>query len=410
MEYAQPYTVAPTLIIFLPPFISLFCVFLSKNYSINNNKMKNTFIAFCICLFGLQNGQILAQKANLTLYIGTYTRKTSEGIYIYQFNTKTGDFTPLSIAKGIDNPSFLAFSPDHRFLYSCGGKKGDSVHAFAIDKQTHYLTLLNGQSLGGGAGICHVAVDKTGRWLMTGNYGSGSISILPIQTDGHLSATTQHIQHDGHSINKKRQENAHVHSINIAPNNTDVFVPDLGMDKIVAYRLNAQTGQFTEGVPAFIKTAAGAGPRHFTFHPNGKFAYVIQELDATVTAFNYKNGTLEPFQTIKTLPDDYTGLKWSSDIHISPDGKFLYGSNRAHESLAIYKIDKKTGQLTLVGLQSVNGKTPRNFAIDPTGRFVLVANQDSDNITIFKRHKKTGLLTATGKEIKLSQPVCLKFL
>ena len=372
--------------------------------------MKNIKKTAFIGLLCLINVLVFAQSSTFYLYVGTYTRKTSEGIYVYKFNSKTGDFTPLSIAKGIDNPSFLAISPDHRFLYSGGSKKGDSVHAFSIDQQTHFLTLLNTQSLGNVQGATHLELDKTGKWLFVANYFSGSICVLPIENKGTLGELAQTIQLEGKSINEKRQDKSHLHAVNISPDNKYVFAPDLGTDKIMTYRFDVKTGLLTEGVPPFTPTAAGAGPRHFTFHPNGKFAYSIQELDATIMGFNYKNGVLEPFQTIKTLPDDYTGLKWSADIHISPDGKFLYGSNRAHESLAIYKIDKKTGQVTLVGHQSVNGKTPRNFAIDPTGRFVLVANQDSDNITIFKRNKKTGKLTATGKEIKVSQPVCLKLI
>jgi 6-phosphogluconolactonase len=380
------------------------------NHIVNYNiKMKNThklLIIFCLCFISVCS---IAQKNNATLYIGTYTRKTSEGIYIYQFNTKTGDFVPLSITKGIDNPSFLAISADRRFLYSGGSKKGDSVHAFAIDKQTHFLTLLNTQSLVGGQGATHLELDKTGKWLFVSNYFNGSFNLLPVEDDGRIGSSKQWTKLEGSSIVKPQQDVSHLHSIMVAPNNTDVFAADLGTDKIMAYRLNVQTGQLTEGVPPFTPIKTGGGPRHLDIHPNGKFIYSIQEIDATITGFGYKNGVLTPFQTISTLPTDYTGRKWSADIHISPDGKFLYGSNRAHESLAIFKIDKKTGKLTFVGHQSVNGKTPRNFVIDPTGRFLLVANQDSDNITVFKRDKKTGLLTATGKEIKISQPVCLKF-
>ena len=192
---------------------------------------------------------------------------------------------------------------------------------------------------------------------------------------------------------------------------TDTLLFHRSLDKVMAYSLNVQTGQLIPSNPAFVATRPGSGPRHFTFHPTGKFAYVINEIDATITSFNYKNGALETIQTVNNLPEDYKGRKWAADIHISPDGKFLYASNRAeHESLSIFKIGKKTGKLTLVGHQPVNGKTPRNFAIDPTGNFVLVANQDSDNITIFKRDKKTGKLMATGKEIKVSMPVCLKFI
>jgi len=357
----------------------------------------------------LNLSSILTFGQSYYLYIGTYTSKTSEGIYVYEFNSKTGDVKPVSIAKGNRNPSFLAVSPDEKFLYALAGNNGDSVKAFNIES-SHQLTLLNAQSLAGSFGACHLEVDKTGRWLIVGNYGSGSVTVMPIQSNGMLEKASQTIQHEGKSIDPERQQKPYVHSINIAPNNRDVFVPDLGTDKIMTYTLNVETGQLTNGAIPYTAVTPGSGPRHFAFHPNGKFAYVIQEMSATITSLQYKGGTLKAFQTVNTLPADYTGRKWEADIHISPDGKFLYGSNRAHESLGIFSIDKKTGYLTLVGHQPVNGKTPRNFAIDPTGKFILVANQDSDNITIFKRDSETGKLTYTGKEIKVSQPVCLKFI
>jgi 6-phosphogluconolactonase len=350
-----------------------------------------------------------AQNSTYYLYIGTYTRKTSEGIYVYQLNSTTGDLTPVSISKDLTNPSFLSISSDLRFLYSLGGTKGDSVNAFRIEK-SHQLTLLNSQSLGGSSGACYLEVDKTGRWLIVGNYGSGSITVLPIQPNGMLAPVSQTIQHEGKSVDPERQQKPYVHSINIAPNNIDVFVPDLGTDKIMTYKLDHATGLLTLAPVPFATVAPGSGPRHFTFHPNGKFVYVINEMGATITGFNYKAGVLESFQTVKNLPDDYTGRKWAADIHISPDGKFLYGSNRAHESLVIFSIDQITGMLTLVGYQPVHGRTPRNFVIDPTGNFLLVANQDSDNITVFKRNLQTGTLTFTGKEITISQPVCLKLI
>ena len=267
---------------------------------------------------------------------------------------------------------------------------------------------LNSQ-LSEGIGAVYLQVDKTNKWLIVGNYRSGNLSILPINSDGFLEKATQTIQHEGKSIDPERQDKAYVHSINIAPNNRDVFVPDLGMDKIMIYNFDEKTGKLSAGNPPFASVAAGSGPRHFTIHPNGKFAYLIQEMGSLITGFDYKNGKLKAFQTIKTLPDEYSGQKWSADIHISPDGKFLYGSNRAAETLTIFSINQQNGQLTLVGYQTVNGKTPRNFAIDPTGNFVLVANQDSDNITIFKRNKTSGKLTPTGKEIQVSMPVCLMF-
>ena len=366
---------------------------------------KITLLAF-LCLL---NELTLAQTTDWFLYVGTYTRKSSAGIYGYRFSTRTGDFTPVTRTKGVSNPSFLAIAPNQRFLYALGGATGDSVRAFSIDKQSHELTLLNEQSVMG-QGATHVAIDKTGKWVIVGNYRSGNLSVLPTEGDGSLGKAVQRIQHEGKSIDPERQDHPYVHSINIAPNNKDVFVPDLGTDKIMTYTLNAETGQLTPASPSFTEVTPGSGPRHFTFHPNGKFAYVIQEMGAMVTGFAYKNGQLTPVETVRTLPEGYTGRKWAADIHISPDGRFLYGSNRAHESLAIFRIDQKTGKLTLVGHQPVNGKTPRNFAIDPTGNFVLVANQDSDNITIFKRDKKTGLLTPTGREITVSMPVCLKFM
>ncbi len=363
------------------------------------------FVAALLCLLPVIS---LAQPADYYLYVGTYTTKTSEGIYVYRFNTQTGDFTPVSVAR-VSNPLFLAVSPDHRFLYSLSGNNRDSVRAFAIDKQSHRLTALNAQA-SGAKGVVHLQVDKTGNWVIVGHYTDGSLSVLPINPDGSLGMFRQLIQHEGKSIDPERQTKPYVHSINIAPNNRDVFVADLGIDKIMTYRLDAKTGQLTPGNPPFTAVTPGSGPRHLTFHPNGKFVYSIQEIGATITGFSYGNGALNPIQTVNTLPDEYTGRKWAADIQISPDGRFLYGSNRAHESLVIFSIDQQIGQLTFVGYQPVNGKTPRNFIIDPTGNFLLVSNQESDNITIFKRNKQTGKLTATGKEISVSIPMGLLFI
>lgn len=353
---------------------------------------------------------LLSVGQNYYVYIGTYTQKTSEGIYIYQFNAGSGEFRPIGIAKGNSNPSFLALSPNNDYLYALAGKKGDSVRAYRIDKPKHYLTLLNAQSLAGSSGACHLAVDKTGRWLIVGNYGSGSLTEIQLQPDGKLGNVTQTITHEGKSVDPERQTKPYVHSINIAPNNKDVFVPDLGTDKIMTYSLNAETGKLIPGNPAFTMVPPGSGPRHFEFHPNGKFAYVIDEMTATVTGFKYKEGSLELIETVNSLPVGYTGRKWAADIHISPDGKFLYSTNRGDDSLGIFSIDEKTGKLTFIENQHVYGKTPRNFAIDPKGNFLLVANQETDNITIFKRDKKTGKLTLVEKEIWISMPVCLKFL
>ena len=363
-----------------------------------------TLITFFVVVCTLCHAQIYY------LYIGTYTQKTSQGIYVYEFNTKSGDFKPVSITKGNTNPSFLAISTNERFLYSLAGKKGDSVKAYSIEKPSHYLRLLNAQSLGESSGACYLTVDQTGKWLIVANYGSGSVTELQLQPNGMLGNVSQTIKHEGKGIDPERQQKPYVHSINIAPNNKDVFVPDLGTDKIMTYSLDVETGKLAPGNIPYTSVAPGSGPRHFTFHPNGKFAYVINEMTASITGFRYKAGSLETIETVKNLPDSYTGRKWAADIHISPDGKFLYGSNRAHDSLVIFSIDQQSGKLTLVGIESTHGKTPRNFTIDPKGNFLLVANQDSDNITIFKRDKKTGKLTMMENEITISMPVCLKFI
>ncbi|MDZ7900329.1 MAG: lactonase family protein [Arcicella sp.] len=342
------------------------------------------------------------------LLVGTYTSGKSEGIYTFKFNVKTGEFTPKSIAKNIKNPSFLAISPDSKYVYSAGETdKEGSVHSFEFDKKTGILTPLTTQSAHGNY-PCYVAIDKTGKWVICGNYGAGNLSVFPVETDGSLGKATQTIQHEGKSINPGNQESPHVHSINIASNNVDVFVADLGMDKIVTYSLDAKTGKLSSGNPPFTKIKNGSGPRHFEFHPNGKFAYCIQEISGEVVAFEYKKGALNTIQTISTKPADLKGDLNCADLHISPDGKFLYGSNRVHDSLVIYAVDAKTGKLTYVAHQSVLGKKPRNFVIAPSGNFVLVANQDSDNVVIFKRDIMKGTLTPTGKEIAVPNPVCLK--
>ncbi|WP_044171897.1 lactonase family protein [Flectobacillus major] len=367
-------------------------------------------ISILLSLFLVWSSAILAQAPQeFYVLVGTYTSKASKGIYVYKFNTATGELQFSSVVSGVKNPSFITLSPNQKFAYSVGETDGDgTVNAFSFDKQSGSLSFLNSESAGG-AGPCHITTDRTGKWVIAGNYGGGSLSILPILGNGTVGKATQTIQHTGHSVNASRQEKPHVHSINVAPNNQDVFVPDLGVDKIYTYSLDTQKGLLNEGKPAYTSSIAGSGPRHFTFHPNGKWAYVIEELSATVTAYRYQKGGLKATQTISTLPADYTGKKWCADIHISPDGKFLYASNRSHESITVYAINTKTGQLTWVDNTNVAGKTPRNFAIDPTGNYILVANQDSDNITIFKRDKATGKFTYTGTSVEVSMPVCLQW-
>ncbi|MFB0908657.1 MAG: lactonase family protein [Spirosomataceae bacterium] len=345
-----------------------------------------------------------SQTDNAYLLVGTYTKEGSEGIYTFTFDKGTGECVPIDTVASGPDPSFLEVAPNKKFVYAVNETNGGSVESFAFSEGK--LTSLNMAS-SGGPHPCHVEIDKTGKWCIAGNYTGGSLAILPINDDGTLSEPTQVIQHTGSGPNKDRQNEPHVHSANISPNNKDVFVPDLGIDKVMAYRLNSETGELTAGNHQTV--SAGSGPRHFTFHPNGKYAYVIQELTNTITAFDYTDGKLTEIEEVTTLPENFDGKSACADIHISPDGKFLYGSNRFSDTIVSYKIDEATGKLTTLNQTSVEGKTPRNFTISPTGKWVLVANQDSDNIVIFSRNTETGAITSTGKEIKVSMPVCLKW-
>lgn len=375
-------------------------------------KMKNTLLLplILVTAFSCTNTSDYTaemeelQTDNAYLIVGTYTKKDSEGIYTFTFDENTGEFVPVDTISSGPDPSFLAVSPDKRFVYANNETNGGSVEAFSFVNGK--LTSLNTAS-SGGAHPCHVSVDATGKWCLVGNYTGGSLAILPINADGTLSEPTQVIQHTGNGPNKDRQGEPHVHSVNLSPNNKDVFVPDLGIDKVMAYRLDDETGELTAGTHQGV--LAGSGPRHFTFHPNGKYAYVIQELTNTITAFDYTDGKLSQIEEVTTLPKGFDGKSACADIHISTDGKFLYGSNRFSDTIVSYKIDEETGKLSLLNHTSVEGKTPRNFTISPTGKWVLVANQDSDNIVIFSRDTDTGAISPTGKEIKISMPVCLKW-
>lgn len=343
------------------------------------------------------------------LLIGTYTKGKSEGIYVYQFNTKTGDATMASKAPA-SNPSYLALSPDERFVYAANEDGGDKarITAFSFDKTNGQLQQIDQQSSGGDH-PCYVSVNKTGKWVTAANYSGGSFSTIPVMINGTLGAPNT-VKHTGSSVDKERQESPHVHSTVFSPDDKYLFVQDLGIDKIMIYSFNAGHGTPQPAPVPFVATTPGGGPRHLSFHPNGKFAYLVEEMGGAVSAYKYEDGKLTSIQRISTVPADFTGKKWAADIHISPDGNFLYASNRTpSNTIAIFKINKSNGQLTSVGYEPTQGLVPRNFAIDPSGEFLLVANQDSDNVVIFKRNKKTGLLTDTGKKIEVGNPTCLQF-
>ena len=346
------------------------------------------------------------------LVVGTYTGEKSEGIYVFRFNSEDGSFKETSHVK-TPNPSYLVFSKDEKYVYAVAEDakdgNGGEIASFSFDKGTGTLTFINKQ-LTGGDHPCYVEVDKTGKWVFAGNYSSGNLSVLPINKDGNLGNAAAVIQHSGSGKNQDRQEKPHVHCTIISPDNKWLYVPDLGIDKVMIYAFDENNGQLKPAGQPFAESTPGAGPRHLTFHPNGKYAYLVEELTGHVVAFQMENGRLQSIQRISTLPAGAEGNPGSADIHVSPDGKFLYASNRGDfNNIAIFKIDGKNGALGLVGFQSTLGKTPRNFNFDPTGNFLLVGNQASDEIVIFRRDLKTGLLSDTKKRIAVGKPVCLKW-
>ena len=359
----------------------------------------------------------MTQSQHTFLFVGTYTRTTSEGIYVYRMDNSTGVLERVAVTGGIKNPTFLALSPDNSHLYAvaeinehCGRPTG-AVYSYSVSPDSGDLAYVNQQSTGG-PGPCHLTVDATGAHVIVANYQGGSICVLPIQTDGSLGEMSEFIQHEGSSVIPHRQREPHAHSVNLDPNNRFIYAPDLGMDKVMIYQLDLDSGNLLANKPAFVQVAPGAGPRHFAFHPDGTRAYVLNEIGNTVTAFNWdpESGSLEEFQTVTTLPADFLETSHTADLHIHPNGRFLYGSNRGHDSIAIFEIDPDTGGLTPRGWASTQGRTPRNIAIDPSGQFMLAENQDSDSIFTFRINDETGMLISTGSVIKVPMPVCIKFL
>jgi 6-phosphogluconolactonase len=350
------------------------------------------------------------------LYAGTYTKGESKGIYAFGYDTKSADATSLGLAAETANPSFLAVSPNQRFLYAVNelteyqGASSGAITAFAIDHATGKLSQLN-EFASRGVEPCYISFDKTGKFVLVANYTGGSISVFPVSADGHLQSATAFVQHQGKGKNPERQEGPHAHWIETAPDNRFALVADLGLDEILVYHFDAKTGTLSPNNPPFAKTDAGAGPRHVSFHPNGKFVYVIDELASTITvfAFDSAHGTLKSLQVVSTLPADFKGTNDTAEIHVHPNSKFLFASNRGHDSIAVFAIDQNTGKLSLTGDFPTGGKTPRNFEFDPDGTHLLVANQDSGNIVTFAIDQQNGGLTPTGQELKVPSPVSLRF-
>ena len=359
------------------------------------------------------HGAVVKPKSYL-VYVGTYTKGESKGIYAWRFEPSTGDLTPLGLEAETESPSFLASDMESRFLYAVNeigdyqGNKAGSVSAYAIDRASGKLTFLNTVSTKG-PGPCHLAVDHTGKTLVVANYSGGSVAAFPIQPDGRLGEAATFDQHSGKGPNAERQEGPHAHCAMISPDNKFAIVADLGLDKVFVYKMNPATASLTQNSPPFANVAAGAGPRHFAFHPNGKSAYVINELQSTVTAFRYeKRGALHEIQTISTLPADFNGASSTAEVFVHPNGRFLYGSNRGHDSIAVFSING-SGKLTLVEHVSTQGQVPRGFALDPTGHYLFAANQKTGNVVVFRIDMKTGKLTATGRTMTIDSPVSVLF-
>jgi 6-phosphogluconolactonase len=354
--------------------------------------------------------------AQFWVYIGTNSHppSTSKGIYLYRFDAATGGTTDQGLAAEIGDPGWQAIPPSGKFLYTCAtanNHRTSIVAAFRIDSKTGALTPLN-QQPSNGRDTTHVDIDPAGSCAVSANYGSGDISVFPINPDGTLTAPTALISHAGSSVNPDRQKHPYPHSCNFDPSGKFVLVPDLGVDKVYIYRFDANSRSLAAADPPTVTVAPGSGPRHMTFHPNGKFAYLINEMGGTVIAYAWdsSNGQLHPLQTASTLPPGYQGTNTSAEVQILSNGRFLYASNRGPDDLAIFEINPAAGTLTQLGFQPTGGKAPRDFKIDPTGQFLFAANQDSDSVVIFRIDPATGRLSPTGNVLHVPTPICVTFL
>src|SRR5580693_1729579 len=349
------------------------------------------------------------------VYVGTYTDHGSKGIYVYRFDSSAGKMTSLGLATEAVEPSFLTAGSSRRFLYAVNetdifnGQPTGAVSAFAIQSETGKLSLLN-QVSSRGASPAHITLDRTGKYALVSNYTGGSVAVFPVLKDGRLGEATSFVQHKGSSVNPERQEGPHAHAIALSPDNRFAVVADLGLDELLVYSFDSAKGTLGAN-PQVAKASPGAGPRHLAFSADGRFLYVINELQSTVVTYSYNatTGALHELQTISTLPKTFSGNNTAAEIEIHPSGKFLFASNRGDDGIAVFAIDSATGTLTNVENDPISGKTPRNFAIDPTGSWLLAANQDSDNIVVFRIDQKTGHLTPTGDVFQVPSPTCLKF-
>jgi 6-phosphogluconolactonase len=357
-----------------------------------------------------------AAAGSYLVYVGTYTGRVSKGIYAYRFDPAAGTFNSLGLVGETTSPSFLAVDPGNRFLYAVNeihnfeGKTVGGVSAFTIDAASGKLTQLN-QKSSGGADPCHLVLDKAGKNVLVANYNGGSVESLAIQPDGSLGDVKTFIQHSGKSVNPQRQEAAHAHCFALDAANHLAYVCDLGMDKVMIYKFDSGSGALTANEPAFVSTKPGSGPRHIALSPDGHQAYVVSEMASTITHFtsDAKTGGLTEQETVSLLPDDYKGNSTAAEVLIHPSGKFVYGSNRGHDSIAVFAIDPATGKLSFVQREPTKGRGPRGVAIDPTGKFLLAGNQNSSSIAVFTIDAATGKLAATDNMLQAPSPVSIVF-
>jgi 6-phosphogluconolactonase len=351
------------------------------------------------------------------VFVGTYASPRSEGIYSYRYDADTGLIEELGLAAPTRSPSFLALHPNGRFLYAVNesgrpdGRKEGAITAYAVEASTGRLRELN-HVPSVGAGPCHLSVDPSGSQVLAANYGGGSVVSVALEPDGRLGRQTAFHQHVGSSVNASRQKEPHAHSVNLAPGARYAYVADLGLDRVLIYPFDAARGLSGPAREDSPRLAPGSGPRHLAVHPSGRNAYVINEMLSTLTVFRVGSGggRLEEVQTVGTLPAGFSGGSSTAEVVVHPSGRFVYGSNRGHDSLAVFSADLATGRLTPKGHVATGGKTPRNFSIDPTGKTLWAANQGTDNIVVFKVDAETGALERTGQELKVGMPVCVRFL
>ncbi|RKX34071.1 MAG: lactonase family protein [Verrucomicrobia bacterium] len=368
-------------------------------------------ITLVIGLGSVAMGQ--TSKSELFVYVGTYNRGDEGGIRLLRFSPDQERLEYLGLAGECSNPSFIAIHPNGRSLYAVserGSPEGGQILSFSVDRGSGLLTALN-ERHSGGKGPCHLVVDPSGGWVLVANYSDGGVATLRILDDGSLGEGGARLKHEGSGVDPERQEGPHAHSINLTPDGSRAVVADLGTDKVVLYRFDPGDGSLIPNDPPWGTVDPGSGPRHVAFHPDGNRVYVLNEMSATLSTFSYDpaSGALEPMQTVPMLPDGFDGTRSGAEVVVHPSGRFVYASNRGHDSIAIFGVLREDGTLVEMGHEPSGGKSPRNIAIDPSGTYLFAANQNTNNVVVF-RIEENGQLSRTAMEAKVPRPVCLRFL